>query len=131
MVKQTKAKVSISKWVFLLNIIALGMGADGYWSASSLAITFGMAIREVHWFLGKQAFSPLMAGRCGDWEQWEAWKNISIGLPCAADRTIEKYLSFMDGLNMIVFLLALVYEKKYVPWGVRGHLQEHTLVWNT
>ena len=69
MVKQNKAKVSKSKWVFLLNVIALGMGVDGYWSASSLAITVGMAISEARWFLGKQAFSPLMAERRRDWEQ--------------------------------------------------------------
>lgn len=30
MVKQNKAKVSKSKWVFPLNVIALGMGGDGY-----------------------------------------------------------------------------------------------------
>lgn len=63
MVKQNKAKVSKSKWVFLLNVIASGMGVDSYWSASSSAITTGMAIRQVRWFLGKQAFSPLTA--CG------------------------------------------------------------------
>lgn len=63
MVKQNKAKVSKSKWVFLLNVIASGMGVDSYWSASSSAITAGMAIRQARWVLGKQAFSPLTA--CG------------------------------------------------------------------
>lgn len=37
----------------------------------------------------------------------KAWKNISSGRSCAADRTFEKCLSFIDGLNMIVSLLAL------------------------
>lgn len=63
MVKQNRAKLSKSKWVFPLNVIASGMGADGYWSASSLAITVGMAIREARWLLGKQALSPLAAER--------------------------------------------------------------------
>ena len=53
-------------------------------------------------------------------------KNIAIALSCAADRTIEKYLSFMDGLNMIVSLLAPACERRSIPWGVRGHLQEQT-----
>lgn len=69
MLKQNKAKVSKSKWVFLLNVIALGMGADSYWSPSSLAITIGIAIREASWLPGKQAFSPLMAERGRDWVQ--------------------------------------------------------------
>lgn len=64
MVKQNKAKVSKSKWVFLLNVIASGMGVDSYWSASSSAITAGTAIRQVRWFLGKQAFShPSVRGK--------------------------------------------------------------------
>lgn len=69
MVKQNKAKVSKSKWAFLSNIIALEMGEDGYWSVSSLAITVGMAIKEAHWLLGKQAFSPLVAVQHRDWKQ--------------------------------------------------------------
>lgn len=52
----------------------------------------------------------------------KAWKNISIGLSCAADRTIETCLSFMDGLTMIVSLLALACESRYMPWGIRGDI---------
>lgn len=77
-----------------MNVIASGMGADSYWSPSSLAITIGMAIREASWFLSKQAFSPLVAEQYKDWGQEEAWGNISVGLPFAADSTIEKYLLF-------------------------------------
>lgn len=50
----------------------------------------------------------------------------TFGLSCASDRTIEKSLSFMDGLNMIVSPLALARESRYMPWGIRGHLQGQT-----
>lgn len=64
MVKQNKAKVSKSKWVFPLNVIASGIGADSYWSASSLAITIGMAIRRpVGFWVNKPFFLFLCESR--------------------------------------------------------------------
>lgn len=124
MVKQNKAKVSKSKWVFLLNVIASGMARDGYWSASSSAITTGMAIREACWFLGKQAFSPLPV--CG-LSSRRLEKNLCLS--CSADRTTETCLSFIYGVNMIVCLPAVTvlfpgatrkwrhhYRSKWWPW---------------
>lgn len=93
MVKQNKAKVSTNKWVFLLNVIASGMGLDGYWSASSSAITAGMAIREACWILGKQAISPLPV-----WT--EPRKNISVSPVSAQLKRVCHSQTSQTGLSL-------------------------------
>lgn len=102
MVKQNKAKLSKSKWVFLLNVIASGVGADSYWSPSSLAITIGMAIREASWFLGKQAFSLFMAEQRNESRRWfEEKKSV---FSSAAEGTVENYHSWMVGTWLFLLL---------------------------
>lgn len=127
MVKQNKAKVSTNKWVFLLNVIASGMALDGYWSASSSAITAGMAIREACWILGKQAFSPLL---CVD--------RAAIGL-------IKTFLSVLcrgqDNWNVSVIhrrrkhdCFSAGCDSRFIPWSIlkfRTHLREQMVAWIT
>lgn len=117
MVKQNKGKVSKSKWVFLLNVIAFGMGVDSYWSASSSAITAGMAIRQVRWFLGKQAFSPLTAGG-------------------PSGKSLKK--TFQSILCLSVHIWQKPDEKhcwdRCIPWGIyifRTHFLEQIVAWNS
>lgn len=117
MVKQNKAKVSKSKWVFLLNVIALGMAGDGYWSASSLAITVGMAISKACWFLGKQHFLVSLQSGVQIESSRTPRKNNSFSRSFTADSVFEKCLSFIDGWNLIVSLLVLGYESRYMPMG--------------
>lgn len=122
MVKQNKAKVSKSKWVFLLNVIASGMGVDSYWSASSSAITAGMAIRQARWVLGKQAFSPLTA--CGlSGKRLE--KNQSSP-SCAADRTIDCFCTAKTQFEK--------HCDRCIPWSMdmlSTHLLRQIVAWNS
>lgn len=117
MVKQNKAKVSKSKWVFLLNVIALGMAGDGYWSASSLAITVGMAISRPVGFSVNNIFSShfraeyrLRAVEC-------LKKTIPKLLLYCGNCLWKVSVIHTDGRNVIVSLLDLGCGSRYMPMG--------------
>lgn len=130
MVKQNKAKVSKSKWVFLLNVIALGMAGDGYWSASSLAITAGMTISKACWFLSKQHFLVSLQSRVQIESRRTALKNNSFSRSFTADclwkvSAIHRWLK-LDCLSACSGLQEQIYANgAFVYTG--GHLQGQML----